>query len=325
VGFSFGLFGVNNKFSKEKRARKDECYSLSCSEAGGPCFDQLVPPYSCQDSGKNNCWDVYIACHEAGDQNDNVTAKCECYGPAISCLEKSTNASCNWWSYDFWFSCVEECDDDIGYESDIDFCGTVPSVVVPECGDGYCQNYVCQALLPGGAQCTESEQCQSYDCSYDNKRQEDYGYCYNVTVEFSYGYPGDTCTESDDCYSDVCTKGICIGESLGQSCEDEYCNFGLYCGYNQTNELYTCMKTVPIGDECSYDYSGECTFPGECGYSESEDSDFPVCYTPYSVASGGSCQYYGECVAGLACGSNWKCGSPQTKTVLCDTYYGNEN
>jgi len=325
VGFSFGLYGLTKKSSQEKRGY-EVCLAITCSEAGGPCLDTELEPYSCKAPGKNaTCWDSYYNCTEAGELNDNATEICDCWGPAISCLEASTNTTCNYWSVYAWYGCYEECVFDYESETDTDFCGAAPSIVVPECGEGYCESDVCIDLLPGGAQCTEDYQCLSYDCSYDDDKRGDYGFCYNVTYYDYYGYPGDICTESEDCWSDVCTSGICIGESYGQYCdyEENFCNFGLYCGLNVTSEYYTCMKSLPVGSECTDDdyYGSECVWGSECGYSESEDSDYGVCYASWSVASGGACQYPGECQAGLVCGSNWKCGSPQTATVVCDPYY----
>mmetsp|Transcript_9811 Transcript_9811/g.19306 ORF Transcript_9811/g.19306 Transcript_9811/m.19306 type:complete len:648 (+) Transcript_9811:1672-3615(+) len=117
-----------------------------------------------------------------------------------------------------------------------------------------------------------SDSCMNYQCSTDSdvcsKEEDGTVYLYPcsppetcliyedydaqcVTTKDPLSYPGDYCDLDSDCTSGKCVDLVCIGQSAGQSCVNEYdCNPGLYC----ESALQECIKLEPDGSACNSDY-----------------------------------------------------------------------
>jgi hypothetical protein len=94
----------------------------------------------------------------------------------------------------------------------------------------------------------------------------------------SYAGPGEDCDDNTDCYTGLCNKGVCLGQTYEQVCVgDKYCNAGLYC-----NEAKICVELLKADAECTRDE--QCTY----GY---------YCYVPYE-GTAGKCTTYMNLKAG---------------------------
>lgn len=184
--------------------------------------------------------------------------------------------------------------------------------------------------------CTRREECKSRRCVKLDTR------CSVGTCQARVGVGG-SCTQDDECDSEVCDLGKCVPDTaqVGQPCDipyGPYCVAGAYCGV--VDGSLQCAAQLAEGEDCSGDswcksgfcqrpenvMSGSCAARGKVGTAckvafdtpESNCGEGLVCVgtqgEPGScvprVTIGGACQY------GVECGG-WDVGCLGDTTKTC--------
>jgi len=73
------------------------------------------------------------------------------------------------------------------------------------------------------------------------------GFCVDNSVDNN--YPGQNCSLNFNCHSNICSNGMCQGETENQGCEtSKDCDPGLYC-YGSTG-VKTCQPVATLGQSC---------------------------------------------------------------------------
>jgi len=130
------------------------------------------------------------------------------------------------------------------------------------------------------------------------------GACKNLTVqEIELRYPGEDCSNDNDCFNDAshlgkCTDGKCVGMKENDICNRTVvCEVGNYCDLAQSK----CVKQKKEGDACVYGWDCQNNFG---------------CYK-------GKCAAFGSVKIGEindAASSNWTFPEDSTgRVVLCET------
>jgi hypothetical protein len=89
--------------------------------------------------------------------------------------------------------------------------------------------------------CTDSS--KSF-CNYSLAAYDSPVYCTASTETVNLTLPGEYCSLNSQCYSGICSSGVCQGAAYNQTCADDRdCAAGLYC-FNQT---LTCMYQQEFG------------------------------------------------------------------------------
>eukprot|EP00826_Nyctotherus_ovalis_P029822 TRINITY_DN2365_c0_g1_i7.p1 TRINITY_DN2365_c0_g1~~TRINITY_DN2365_c0_g1_i7.p1 ORF type:complete len:370 (+),score=75.57 TRINITY_DN2365_c0_g1_i7:88-1197(+) len=96
-------------------------------------------------------------------------------------------------------------------------------------------------------------------CNLDKSDKLHYGNC---TAKYTYvnKYPGEYCTQHDNCSYSNCTNNKCPGKLKGEKCipKKYECNPGLFCDTVRK----VCTEVVKIGEECKSDK--ECEAAAVC-------------------------------------------------------------
>lgn len=103
-------------------------------------------------------------------------------------------------------------------------------------------------------------------------------------------FPGQACSANNQCLSDDCTNGVCVGKTENENCYfHETCGVGLYCAVPSTTEAGKCKKQKPVDQQCSSDE--ECENDSGCLFQK--------CTKYYSLEQGAKTTYKKYCKSNM--------------------------
>ena len=136
-----------------------------------------------------------------------------------------------------------------------------------------CPQFDC-GVLPSGTciQYIESENtnvvqpCPSgYSCPYSSTTPSQSVVCTLTPTDFS--YPGEPCSQSSDCNTNLCQNSICIGIFENQPCNTTLqCAPGLYCYFSQTVLSFICSPLIKTGNSGCLTNS-DCEIVSYCNFT----------------------------------------------------------
>lgn len=86
-------------------------------------------------------------------------------------------------------------------------------------------------------------------------------FCIEIPKDGHKGYPGMTCKENSDCFSNSCINNVCIGVKENERCPNvEDCEYGFIC--RKVNDVKICTVPLEEGTECTNDT--ECKLTHGC-------------------------------------------------------------
>lgn len=145
-------------------------------------------------------------------------------------------------------------------------------ILISTCYALTCPKFICGTMSSSGdcieydpsSQIYTLEPCSQNNLTYCPATFQANSAC-QAPKPVNLGYPGQSCKNSEDCFSENCEKGYCVGVSEKESCSqpklysaDVFCNPGLYCD----TENLLCESLGLKGDACENDY--QCTYGTGC-------------------------------------------------------------
>lgn len=117
-------------------------------------------------------------------------------------------------------------------------------------------------------------------------------------------YAGEECDSDSDCYSNDCSKDVCVGLAEDSKCtKDEECSYGLYCDILDTK---TCVVLLPVDTSCLRD--AQCAYGSFCYKAPGDQAG--TCKKYLSLDSGTQVDFCGNDYVSFKC-----------KTGYCVTEY----
>ena len=85
--------------------------------------------------------------------------------------------------------------------------------------------------------------------------------CAEPTPELGTAYPGELCNKNEDCVSNHCSGGLCVGKAINEACEHTTdCNSGLYCPHHIGNcTRLMAQNTTGCTEDSHCDYDSICS------------------------------------------------------------------